>query len=210
MAKLNDRRYHITLMDSRGTGLQSKIDQVNQGEYLEVHVHNGATLSHLARAADAHLANYPFDVVYVAGGACDITTKNKITKKISFDWESMDALSAHLINTLQEENHRLLLKHPASRVVFCPLVGTDLARVVNAHTTTYCQQSMVNDTIFAYNEAVFTVNKSRGAYSPALHRTVHRSKGGNMKSYYYIPMHVRARVTARALRFGIPVNTART
>ena len=64
--------------------MQSKVDRINQGEYMECRVYNGATLHQLSKKASKHLHRYPFDVVYIMGGVCDITRKDTTTNKISF------------------------------------------------------------------------------------------------------------------------------
>ena len=145
----------------------------------------GASLQQLSRMAGAHLDRYPFDVVYVAGGACDITTKSQYSKAISFDWNPPAAVSSHLIRMLDLEDKYLHETYPASRVVFCPLVGTELLRVVTAHQVTPQQQEAVDEAIFKFNSAIFLLNKKRETYSPSLHRTVHRSKAQIKKSYYH-------------------------
>ena len=74
---------------------------LNKGEYLKVREYKGATLYQLAKLAGKHLDNYPFDVVYIAGGACDITKKDNCTNKISFEWPTEKwSMSEHLLNTL--------------------------------------------------------------------------------------------------------------
>ena len=185
MARLNERRCHIAFMDSRAQGLQEKIDALNKGEYLGVRKHNGATLHQLTRKASEHLKNYPFDVVYIIGGACDITLKNKSTKTISFPWAPPEDLSQHLISTLDAENNTMKEKHPAAKVVFCPLVGLELERVVNEHTVEATHQLIVDEAVFKFNTKIFDLNKKRGTFSPSLHRTVHRSSKGIMKSHYH-------------------------
>ena len=126
MAQLGERRCQIVFMDSRAGGLQKKIDIVNQSEYLEIRERKGANLHQLSRLASAHLTKYPFDVVYIIGGACDITSKDAHTKLISFHWSPPERIGAHLLNSLKEEDKHMLTNHPAATVVFCPLVGVDL------------------------------------------------------------------------------------
>ena len=115
MAKLNDRRCHIAFMDSRARGLQEKVDILNRGEYLDIREHGGATFHQLARRASAHLVKYPFDVVYVAGGVCDISHKDHDTKKVSFNWNSTDSLTNHLTTSLSNENEFLTKNHRPQR-----------------------------------------------------------------------------------------------
>ena len=186
MARLNDRRCHIAFMDSRGVGLLAKIDCLNQGEYLEVCIHKGATLHQLTRRASEHLTSYPFDVVYILGGACDITTRDEVTKKISFDWAPASKVASHLLDSLKLEDKFMQSNHPTSRVVFCPLVGTELVRVVNAHGVTDEQQAEVDNAIFEFNNEIFNVNRKRQSFSPSLHSSIHRSKGRTRKNHYHL------------------------
>ena len=185
MARLNDRRCHVIFMDSRAEGLQEKIDALNGGEYLGVRKCGGATLQQLISSANAHLKNYPFDVVYVAGGVCDITQKEHGTKRISFAWTSKEELTEHLISTLKRGNDFLTREHPAAKIVFCTLVGLELERVVNTHKVETHQQLMVDEAVFAFNDEIFAINKVRGTYSPSLHRSIHRSLRGVKRSYYH-------------------------
>ena len=79
MAMLGSKRIHVVYTDSRGSGLQERIDRLNTtGEYMEIVEHKSATLEALAADAETYLHKHPFDVVYVAGGgATNITTKDK-------------------------------------------------------------------------------------------------------------------------------------
>ena len=171
-------------MDSRAEGIYDSIHKQPQPEYIGVWKQQGATLGDLVDLASAHLRNSPFDIVYIAGGVNNITTKNRATGKISFLWDPPETIIPHLASDLRAANDQLTKEFPASKVIFCSLVGSDLARVVNAHKTTWLQQESVNEAVFTFNEEVFRINKWRGTVSPSLHRTVHRSKNGKHKSYY--------------------------
>ena len=70
-------------------------------------------------------------------------------------------------------------------MVFCPLVGVVLIRLVNAHSVTPEQQAMVNEAVFEFNVETFKINKRRKTYAPPLHRTIHRSTGTSKKSHYH-------------------------
>ena len=185
MARLNDRRCHIVFMDSRGVGLQEIIDRLNHGEYLEIQVKKGATLQTLSRSLSSHLTRYPFDVVYIAGGICDFTTKDHVTKNISFQWKSTSDLQNYLFSILENEDKFLTKNHPASKVIFCPLVGVYLIRVVNDHQMASSHQEIFVDTVFEFNTRIFKINKSRSTFLPAIHRTIHRSSGTKKKSHYH-------------------------
>ena len=145
---------------------------------------SGATFQEIIELAANHLNNYPFDVVYIAGGANNIRTKNSETGQISFDWDPPELLIQYMLSELRQADERLSREFPASKIIFCPLVGTDLSRVVTGHQVNDYQQHVVNETIFDFNEETFRINKRRETYAPSLHRTIHRSKKGTRKSYY--------------------------
>ena len=184
MAALNEKRCHIAFMDSRGYELQAKVDTLNDGEYLGIRKHKGAGLHQLTRLASSYLDKYPFDGVYIIGGACDITTKAKNSNQISFEWSQPSDLGKYLALTLASEDQYIEKHHPASRVVFCPLVGVALGRVVNVHPINEDQQAAVDEAVFKFNEEVFIINKRRKVFSPSLYRTVHKSNRGKHKSFY--------------------------
>ena len=131
-----------------------------------------------------HLHKNPFDVVYIAGGACDITFKNKATKRIVFAWGKGD-LEKHLLDVLNKANRRMYDDFPASKVVFCPLIASELSKVVNYGTTTQENQHDVEDAIWEFNSTIFKINKERGTVSPSLHHQVHRFCKGKRKNYYH-------------------------
>ena len=130
------------------------------------------------------MSTHPFDVIYIAGGANNITSKNKLTSLISYEWGQGPELGNHLISTLLGADSRLRKYYPASKIVFCPLVGSDLARVVNAHHVTEMDQKAVDDMIWDFNTEVYRINKERGIYCPALQHQVHRYCKGTRRRYY--------------------------
>ena len=178
------RREHWVFIDSRGTGLYEKIKSRGHREFIGVWRKPGATFEELVGLAANHLDNYPFDVVYVIGGVNNITVKDEHTGKISFEWHPAERLIDHLTSILKEANERMTKGYPASKVVFCTLVGSQLSRIVDSHQTTDHQQTVVNEAVFDFNEEVFRINKQKGTFSPSLHRTIHRAKKGKRKSYY--------------------------
>ena len=73
---------------------------------------------------------------------------------------------------------------PASKVIFCTLIGSELKRVVNAHHITDEQQRDVDNAVWDFNCEVFRINKERGTFSPSLHSQVHRVCNGIKRNYY--------------------------
>ena len=128
MATLGSKRIHIVFADSRGCGLQKKIDRLNTtGEYMEIDDRKGATLADLIEIDEAYLPKHPFDVLYIAGGINDITFKNKLTNQISYEWGNGPGLGDHLTSTVMKADAALKMIFPASKVIFCPLIGSELS-----------------------------------------------------------------------------------
>ena len=155
------RREHWIFIDSRGAELYEKIHRESNPEFIGVWKHSGASLGDLVELAANHLKNFPFDIAYIVGGINNVTTKDRLTGKISFEWDPPELLISQLIRELAIADSKMAKEFPASKVVFCPIVGSDLSRIVNAHTTTLLQQEVVNETVFAFNEEVFKINKRR-------------------------------------------------
>ena len=123
--------------------------------------------------------------MYIVGGVNNITTKNQLTGMISFEWSPPELLIQYLSVELHRLDVWLTKEFPASKIIFCSLIGSDPKRVVNSHQVNPLQQEAVNAAVFQFNEEVFSLDrKIEETYSPSLHRTVHRAKNGKKKSYY--------------------------
>ena len=185
MALLGGKRIHLAITDSRGSGLKEKVRSSSAlKELFETKICKGATLATMVEEAENHLKRCPFDVVYIVGGACDITSKDLRTNLISYDWKNGKDLREHLVGMLKKADARLKKYFPASKVVFCSLIGSELARTVNAHATSEEQQVQVNKAVWEFNTNVFRINKERESFSPSLHNHVHRICKGKEKNYY--------------------------
>ena len=173
-------------MDSRGKGLKDLIEKGNDtGELVDISVRDGDTFDELMEGVMSYLNKNPFDVIYLAGGVCDITTKNRITKEITYEWGNTSDLQVHLLRCLERADGRLKKYFPASTVVFCPLIASELAKVVKSGSTTDRNQQTVEDAIWEFNSEVFKLNKARNTSSPALHHQVHRYCKGRRRAYYH-------------------------
>ena len=111
MATNSERKQHVFFMDSRGEGLTTKVAGRNVVEPFEIKVGNGATLGKLVARADTFLYKFPFHVAYIAGGICDVKTKDKCTGGISFDWNPPGRVGPHLVSSLERADELLAKKN---------------------------------------------------------------------------------------------------
>ena len=156
------------------------------GELVEVKIRDGASLLELVNVILQHLHKSPFDVVYIVGGSCDITSKVKINsvKRIVYNWRDKAALGKHLLKSLSIANEALSKDFPASKVV-CQLIASDLKRVVTYGTINLDDQNEVEEAVWKFNTEVFRINKETGTISPSLHHQVHRFCKGKRRAYYH-------------------------
>ena len=52
-----------------------------------------------------------------------------------YTWGEGDALESHLINCLESAKDKLGKDFPAWKVIFCPLIASELSRVINFGNT---------------------------------------------------------------------------
>ena len=96
------RRKVVLFFDSRGRNLEFIVKSMNETErVIEPWVFDGATIEDLAREAEYYAKNAPFDVIFIAGGICNVTSKNKQTKEITFEWTNSVILATHLIQAME-------------------------------------------------------------------------------------------------------------
>ena len=97
MALLGGKRLHLVISDSRVIGIGDVVKRKgNQNELIEFRMCKIASFGERVDVAMSHLGKCPFDIVYVAGGVCDLTTKKHTTRAISFEWESEDSFQITL------------------------------------------------------------------------------------------------------------------
>ena len=186
MALLGGKRLHLILTDSRAAGVEDLIRKAKAvRELVEFRVCKGAKFLDLADEAEQHLKYCPFDVVYIVGGACDITTKDASSGRITYDWVKGNELSSYLITSLTNADSRLRKYYPASKVVFCPLIGSVLDKVVTSHKLSPTSQEEVNSAVWEFNNEVFKISRERGTFLPALQHQVHRYCKGVRRNYYH-------------------------
>ena len=111
----------------------------------------------------------PFDGAYIIAGFYDITNKNRLT--------------CYLLNTRRDCYDQLKKDHPGAIIVFCPLIGLDLYRVVPG--STLAQQEIINNTVWSSNIELSRMKEVNSFYYPFLASPVHRIENGKQGSYYH-------------------------
>ena len=101
MAFIGDRRRYVFVFDSRGKHLESILKRENvNNQPVDMLFFDGADIDDLYREAVNYCRGRPFDIVFLVGGICNVTSKDRLTKKISFEWQNSDLLLSHLLKEI--------------------------------------------------------------------------------------------------------------
>ena len=160
-------------------------NMIRTDKIVEPWVFEGATIEGLTHEAEYYAQKAPFDFLFIVGGICNITTKNKVMKKTSFEWENTVELASYLVRTMEEAEKYLYKKHPASTFIFCPLTGADLSKCLKRPADK--EQEILNEAIWIYNEEVFNANVLKNVYAPNFAESVHRQINGINKTFLNHP-----------------------
>ena len=178
------RRKIILFFDSRGRNLEFILKSLNKSDkIIEPWMFEGATIEDLAHEAEYYAQNAPFDVIYIAGGICNITTKNKQTKKVSFEWTDSTKLASHLVQSMERAEKFLQISKPATKFTFCPLLGADLEKVLKRPAEK--EQVILDEAVWIFNEEVFQKNKMTETYAPNFADPVYRKIRGIKRTFFH-------------------------
>ena len=123
---------------------------------------------------------------YIIAGAFDLINVNENDNTVTLNWDSQLALTRYYDDMLREANGYILEKYPASKVVFCPMVGMELSKVVSdADTVKTKDQIMVDGAVWEFNSKVRSINNKNDLKTPFLLTPIHRHANGKKKTYYH-------------------------
>lgn len=126
-------------------------------------------------------------IVVILNGLCDLTSKNKETKRVNLGHESIEAAVANHIDSMDHARHYLyiqLIEAPC-HLVFSHIVGMDMMKYNNENDING-QQYLLDDCITEINVAVNRCNEMYDAVSPWLARDVHCNTKGRKITKYHI------------------------
>lgn len=178
----------VIIADSRGVGLQSEFDLLNDKGYeIKVLVYKGRGMSQAVREATNKLIWMRPDQIIILAGICDITRKDRDTKLVSLQDGSVDVALERLENSMKEIEHHLttrLTERPYT-LTFSPVTGMDIARY-NGQDTTHEEQETLNEIIGGINQIITAHNKANRVITPWIASEIHyNKKGGRKKTRYY-------------------------
>ena len=156
-------------MDSRGHDIQKFIWAANNTQPpidITVHEYKGAGLLRLAERAVYHAEHQPEYTVYIAGGICDFTIKDHVTKEITLTYDKQSTLLSHVKYCLDEADRVTHKECPNTKFIICPLIGADTEKYIpNLAAQTPGLQHMFNNAIIELNYYILNINQERSCRS---------------------------------------------
>lgn len=177
------------IADSRGMGLQHKMDICNDGNYdITVIVKRGRGITNAVMESSKKLISIAPDLIIITAGICDVTHKNRYTKRVSLQDDNIENMVKQMetnMDTVKQHLMMNLTKRPY-KLVFCHITGMDMARY-NKEPVEHIQQQRLNDIIIAINLTITTFNTHNDVLTPWLAKDVHmnKSKKKGTKTYRY-------------------------
>ena len=183
------RRRKDVVFYSGGSGeeLHANLQQCKrEGQAIEVWEFPGSRMHSLVEEIDSYLDSYPFDTVYMISGEYNLIHTNEESGFVEFNWDSEQMLGDYYKRILTDIDRSFVAKYPASRVIFCPMVGFELGKVVSeAKDLPEGAQDIVNGTVWIFNQEVRRINNRKNLKTPFLLSPVHRHNNGKKHAYWH-------------------------
>ena len=188
----------LIISDSRGRRLQALIEGLNPAFTVRVLVHPGAGLELAVLRSVSTLGVFEPDVVLIFAGVCDLTWKNKQTKKIGLQHSTIQGNVDQLMGAVKS-SYDLLQSMGKYRISYATVTGVDLmnynlnprARVNDRDDGLYCDsvaqhqdQDVLNDSILEINREIVRFNRTIGSRTTWMAGLVHTYVRGRYRHRY--------------------------
>lgn len=187
---LSTRGPVVLITDSRGHGLQLEIDSIIKREGLDMNVQvfvwRGKGIAGAVKATSKQLIWIAPSLIIVSAGICDITQLDRISRQISMADENVEETVTRYDGLMDIVRHHLtvFLTERPFKVVFCEVIGADIAKYNNQETE-HPQQQQLNDTILRINARIAAFNKENSVPTPWTAKIVHHNKKSGSKVARY-------------------------
>lgn len=183
-------RQIVIITDSRGYGLQAELDGITKREgtniNFQVFVWRGRGIAGAVKETSKQLVWMAPTYIIVTAGICDITYLDRNSRQISMtDTSPEEAIQRYdgLMDTIRHHLSIFLTEKPF-KVVFCELIGADIAKY-NGQVHTHHQQEQLEETILGINTKIAAFNKGNRVPTPWIAKTVHHNKKSKTKVSRY-------------------------
>ena len=189
----------MVLCDSRGLGLQEKLDNTQPFGFVVRFVPSAGLVMAATKFLSEMIKLKP-EYVIVAAGICEITLKNKTTKQYTVKCTNI-AESAKLYVEAMEETVNLIHDVlPETKVIFNPVTGVDLEdyntkarnglvgedlRMYHESKTPHPIQDILNVSVININKKIAKYNHTNKVATPWSATLVHKHDKGEKYHHHY-------------------------
>lgn len=180
----------VIITDSRGFGLQGIIDRIEKEEKtdykIQTFVWKGRGITGAVRETSKQMVWLAPRLVIVFAGICDITTLNRTTRVLTMADPTPEEAIDRYEGQMDYIRHHLtiMLMERPFKVVFCELIGADLA-VYNHMNHEHPQQKQLEEVILGINAKIVGFNVGNEMPTPWTAREVHHQKKSKTKVSRY-------------------------
>lgn len=156
----------LIIADSRGRGIETVINNLNDNYNVSVVVHPGAGLELAVLRSIPTIRHLQPALVLMLAGICDLTWKNKNTKVINLRHTSVSDNVTQVMDAIKSSFD--LLKANGDYIIsFSTITGADLrdcnykprAKMNDSDYTQYCAARVPHPAQTTLNQSILTINK---------------------------------------------------
>lgn len=175
----------LVITDSRGRKLDSTIRGLMDRE-VTVAVYPGADMITSICKASFLLTSRDWSQVYILSGVCNLTMKDKKTKKISLRYGEPQQLLLFFQELLVSAFEKLSSINTSiplrCKGIFAPITGIDLAKYNGTDFEPH--QGTLNSCVEMINSEIATFNRVKGVFTPWTSRIIHHRSRGKYHARY--------------------------
>ena len=186
----------MVLCDSRGLGLQTKLNDAGPTEFL-VRTEPSAGLVMAATKALSEAIKLKPDYIIIAAGICEVTLKNRITKLYTVKCTDVTEATKAYSEAMEETKSLFEDVLPNTKIIFNPVTGVDLTdynsksrkglfgdelKVYHENKELHPMQDTLNATVISINKEIAKFNYNHKVATPWSASLVHKYE---KKKYYH-------------------------
>lgn len=182
----HSRELVTVITDSRGNGLKEELEALNPTDFkIKVLVYPGSGIIKAVKDSEKLLNWWRPKQIYIMNGICDITTKSRITKKVSLREADVDSAVQSITDSMDTVSHlKILMDGYQYQLIFAEIVGMNIS-TYNYTEYPDPQQTDLNSIVERVNAEIVARNASCCMATPWVAREVHRNKKKGGKTHRY-------------------------
>ena len=189
----------LVLGDSRGDGLQEKLDETEPNQFVVRFVASAGLVMATTKFLSEIIKMKP-DYVVVIAGICKVTLKNNVTKRYTVRFSNANDSVESYVETMNEVKNLIYDVSSNTKVIFNRVTGVDLedynskARTgltgddlkhYHENKPAHPMQNLLNETVIKINQRIAKFNYTNNVATPWTATFVHKHEKGDRYYHHY-------------------------